>query len=392
VIGATLAATCEPSATARVAGEPGPLEARITVAAETLDLFWEPRLTQAGIAYSSPVVVPFDHGTVPATACAAGTDAEAWLQRGAWYCDADGTIALDREWIAGVDADAGPDAVTPVLAHEWTHHTQNLVGRPEFGLQAELQADCHAGEFLVQGRPDAFSALTRAMRQLVLAGNRHYDQHVWFDASEHGSPGLRLAAFEGGGIATLAGGHLDLCGAFGSYEPRPPMALGGYRVARIPGVEYIDDAGGITGSLGRARFRIEVLDRGILPGGTSLEQARAALEAHAPTAGLTWLADPIERGPDVLTDVGSWTTLYYAAQDAQDYYLGWFGLHVPETGDEVLIVRESTPREMERVDDPETTVSRILWFLATSYVCMPGASGEIGTPEYWFSCDIEHDV
>jgi hypothetical protein len=80
----------------------------------------------------------------------------------AFYCPTDETVYVDTDhWLRETSAEWGHAAIgTVVLAHEWTHHAQHLLGSlPQSSSDAagaELEADCGSGAFLAwtQDQPD----------------------------------------------------------------------------------------------------------------------------------------------------------------------------------------------------------------------------------------------
>ncbi|EON23877.1 protein of unknown function, zinc [Nocardioides sp. CF8] len=120
----------------------------------TLEQFWAKTLPeQGGPGFTAAQIVTFSGGVN--TGCGQATS-----QVGPFYCPADSQIYLDTTFFAdvleGQLGGQGGDFVEPyVLAHEYGHHIQNLLGtmgqvRTQKGPQSdavrlELQADCYAG-------------------------------------------------------------------------------------------------------------------------------------------------------------------------------------------------------------------------------------------------------
>ncbi|WP_372734351.1 neutral zinc metallopeptidase [Nocardioides sp.] len=128
--------------------------ARVLVEA-SLSGYWEDTLpAQTGTAFSPTKVVTFS-GAVSTGGCGNASSAV-----GPFYCPLDKTIYLDSTFfedvLEGQLGGRGGDFVEPyVLAHEFGHHIQNLLGtmgrvRTQQGprsdaVRLELQADCYAG-------------------------------------------------------------------------------------------------------------------------------------------------------------------------------------------------------------------------------------------------------
>jgi predicted metalloprotease len=104
---------------------------------------------------------------------------------------------FDRIWQQDADA-----AVVVVVAHEWGHHVQRLLGITSadfFTIQIELQADCLGGVFFnyanQQGWLDA-GDLDEALAMSWSGGDPVLV--AWFEEGAHGSPQQRVAAFRRG--------------------------------------------------------------------------------------------------------------------------------------------------------------------------------------------------
>jgi predicted metalloprotease len=122
---------------------------------DSLVAYWESTLEpQTGTAFTASEIVTFTEA-VSTGGCGSASSAV-----GPFYCPLDKTIYLDstffEEVLEGQLGGSGGDFVEPyVLAHEYGHHIQNLLGTmgkvktqqgPESdAVRLELQADCYAG-------------------------------------------------------------------------------------------------------------------------------------------------------------------------------------------------------------------------------------------------------
>ena len=120
----------------------------------SIQSFWDRALPQASGQQYTPAQAVFFSGQTQ-TGCGAATSAV-----GPFYCPVDQTVYLDRTFFRDMlqgqlGARGGPFSEAYVLAHEYGHHVQNLLGtmgkvRTQQGPQSdavrlELQADCYAG-------------------------------------------------------------------------------------------------------------------------------------------------------------------------------------------------------------------------------------------------------
>ncbi|QCB97722.1 hypothetical protein E5206_12995 [Arthrobacter sp. PAMC25564] len=129
------------------------LDCRINGTVNSLNAFWPAYLAQYNKKYPQPQTVIFSGGTD--TGCGAATS-----EVGPFYCPADTTAYFDpgffQELVDRFGSSGGPLAQEYVVAHEFGHHVQNLLGNldraqqdpqgPQSGaVRVELQADCYAG-------------------------------------------------------------------------------------------------------------------------------------------------------------------------------------------------------------------------------------------------------
>ena len=126
-------------------------DCRIVGTVNSLDAYWSEAFVADGQEFVVPGTVIFT-GQV-STQCGAATSAV-----GPFYCPLDQTIYLDLGFFDQLKtqfgAQGGEFAEEYVIAHEYGHHMQNLLGLLEQGRDAgaeggavrtELQADCFAG-------------------------------------------------------------------------------------------------------------------------------------------------------------------------------------------------------------------------------------------------------
>jgi predicted metalloprotease len=126
-------------------------DCRIVGAVNSLDQYWSEAFAASGDQYQAPGTTLFTEAVD--TACGGATSAV-----GPFYCPLDQTIYIDLGFYEQLEtqfgAEGGSFAEMYVIAHEYGHHVQNLLGLLEAGRDAgaeggavrtELQADCFAG-------------------------------------------------------------------------------------------------------------------------------------------------------------------------------------------------------------------------------------------------------
>lgn len=130
------------------------VECRMKGASASLEEYWEREAAELRFDYVGPqAFILFDQAT--STGCGSASSAT-----GPFYCPPDETIYIDvtfyDELRQRFGANGGPLAEMYVIAHEWGHHVQNVLGildRAQDGqtgpasnaVRVELQADCFAG-------------------------------------------------------------------------------------------------------------------------------------------------------------------------------------------------------------------------------------------------------
>ncbi|MCW1986402.1 UNVERIFIED_ORG: putative metalloprotease [Sphingomonas sp. R1F5B] len=132
-------------------------------ALSSLNKTWKPLLASENIAFRAPKLVFYS--SQGSSGCGAAQSA-----MGPFYCPSDQGIYIDTDFYTELDKKlgAGGDfARVYVMAHEYGHHIQKLVGTSDKVTQAqrtnpdaanalsvrlELQADCYAGVWAAQNR------------------------------------------------------------------------------------------------------------------------------------------------------------------------------------------------------------------------------------------------
>lgn len=183
-----------------------------------IDRFWAQVFADAGLDYRPPVDMVGVRVQPTQTGCGVENDIE---QMAVYYCTLDETIYYDPGFRDLVTESIGPYAWDHVIAHEWAHHVQNLLGimatrNPElmggmYTIEHELQADCMAAIFTqdayARGLIDA-GDLKMARTITELAGDETGTS--WDDRSAHGSGEQRYESYLLGFEDGFIGCHVSL--------------------------------------------------------------------------------------------------------------------------------------------------------------------------------------
>jgi uncharacterized protein len=201
-------------------------DCRIVGVIQSLDAYWVDTFAASGQDFAKPGVVIFSDGVN--TQCGDATSAV-----GPFYCPIDQTIYIDLGFYQDLEsrfgAQGGPFAEMYVMAHEYGHHVQNLLGDLEQGREAgaeggavrtELQADCYAGVWGANAvETDFLEPLTReeinqALDAASVIGDDRIQEQTQGQVTEetwtHGSAEQRQEWFTNG----LEAGSADGCDTF----------------------------------------------------------------------------------------------------------------------------------------------------------------------------------
>lgn len=216
------------------------LDCRITGTVNSLNAFWPAYLADYKVKYPQPKTVIFSGAT--STGCGPAS-----TEVGPFYCPADTTAYFDpgffQELVDRFGSSGGPLAQEYVVAHEFGHHIQNILGNLDKaqedpqgpksgGVRVELQADCYAGLWVKYasttkdpktGQPfldpltkkdiqDALSAASSVGDDRIQkAANGRVSPESW----THGSSAQRQKWFSQG----YNSGDINKCDTFGVAQP-----------------------------------------------------------------------------------------------------------------------------------------------------------------------------
>jgi uncharacterized protein len=129
-------------------------DCRVVAVVNSVQTYWTQEFERRGGSYQTAQTQLFSGATQ--SGCGAASS-----ETGPFYCPADGTVYIDLSFYGDLQnrfgARGGPFAQAYVLAHEYGHHVQNLLGATErvardrrtgpqsASVRLELQADCYAG-------------------------------------------------------------------------------------------------------------------------------------------------------------------------------------------------------------------------------------------------------
>ena len=184
---------------------------------------WAPLLQEQGIRFMPATFTAYDY--VTPTGCGTGQSAA-----GPFYCPGDDHIYVDLSFFNELGQRFGAPgqfARAYVLAHEYGHHIQNLMGTMDQrggrgadsdAVRIELQADCYAGVWAYRANRQ-FNMLESGdveggLRAASAVGDdtlqKQSQGYVVPDSFTHGSSAQRVRWFQRG----MAGGDMAACDTF----------------------------------------------------------------------------------------------------------------------------------------------------------------------------------
>lgn len=201
-------------------------DCRIVGTVNSLHAYWADAFAASGNQYAQPGTTLFTDAVD--TACGAASSAV-----GPFYCPVDQTIYIDLGFFDDLEArfgaEGGPFAEEYVLAHEYGHHVQNLLGLLEAGRDAgaeggavrtELQADCFAGVWGANAVETGFlepitqDQVNQALNAAAVIGDDRIQEQTQGQVNPetwtHGSSEQRQQWFSTG----LEAGSADACDTF----------------------------------------------------------------------------------------------------------------------------------------------------------------------------------
>jgi len=186
---------------------------------------WRPLLQNRGVRFTPATFTAYDNATP--TGCGVGQ-----TSAGPFYCPGDAHIYLDLSFFNELSQRFGAPgefARAYVIAHEYGHHIQNILGvmdrrgGPSRGadngsVRTELQADCYAGvwayhanqQFAILQNGDVEGALRAASSVGDDTLQKENQGYIVPDSFTHGSSAQRVRWFQRG----LEGGRMDACDTF----------------------------------------------------------------------------------------------------------------------------------------------------------------------------------
>jgi len=331
----------------------------------------------------------------------------------AFYCRADEWIVYDEDFLRGFESSAGPFAPAAILAHEWGHHIQNLIGTGEFDLQDELQADCFAGMYLAYREVPPGSATVNPQDAEFAAGlqsffelaDEEYSASNWFQAKEHGSPFQRMLAYGTGALPLDRG--MTWCYGYHDYVVNDTSTIGpDYRFLNFPGRTEVTDGNTLiiqpetrTGEGSSTITIVALPELGLQDQGATADQWSDIATRWLP-AGSTGIGPGVDLATDYALGSG-FMALYEPAPEALEPRSGLLALITPKSLDHGLLIDVSRPNAGPP-DVPNATLSpeasdilaeeTVAVYQVLTRLCGPDQTGDLNDDSRLWSMACVDDV
>ena len=177
-------------------GCPGTIEDLVELARADIDAFWAGQFVNDDIIYDGPINF-VSYTTEIETEC--GTA----VLNNAFYCPIDHSIYYDANFLNEELESNGDFGPVLILAHEWGHLVQGLLGILDddelLTIDTELQADCLAGVWAADADGRGLleeGDFQEGISTLFSVGDPR--DTPFFDPAAHGTSGQRIDAFKDG--------------------------------------------------------------------------------------------------------------------------------------------------------------------------------------------------